>query len=295
MVALVTGANGFLGSYVVRGLGAAGWEVVGAGRPQMEIPSAEFDQLAVRSAAGLVVHCAGPASVPASLEEPARDLQGSVGVLAGVLDVLRNLDPPPRLLLLSSAAVYGQPLRLPVDEDSEPAPVSPYGFHRMACELLVREYNQLYGVPGVTMRIFSAYGEGLRRQILWDICRKAVEEGRIELSGTGRESRDFVHATDVAEAALAIAQRAAFEGEAYNVASGCETTVAELASLLAAELGVPAESVCFGGERRPGDPLRWHGDISRLEALGFSPRTEIERGAVAYAAWARQEIQVGVQ
>ena len=252
MVTLVTGANGFLGGYISRRLSEAGETVIEAGRPEVRLPSTEFDELLVRSRPDTVVHCAGPASVPFSFEDPVADLQGSAGVLATILDRLRRVDPPPRLLLLSSAAVYGEPSGLPVDERAELAPLSPYGFHRMACELVVREFNEVYGVPAATMRIFSAYGEGLQRQIVWDICRKAIQDERVELSGTGLESRDFIHAHDVADAAHAIFEGGSFTNEAYNVGSGRETTIRELALLLVAELGLDADAVLFDGKRRPG-------------------------------------------
>ncbi len=286
MVALVTGANGFLGGYIADALAGAGHEVARAGRPEVEVPSPELARLVRERPPGLVVHCAGPASVAGSMEDPHRDFEGSVVVLSDLLELLRALPDPPRTLLLSSAAVYGEPRSLPIGEDAEPAPLSPYGFHRLACEVIAHEYHEIYGLPTAAMRIFSAYGEGLRRQILWDVCRRLLDEGEAELFGTGEESRDFVHASDVARAALAIADGGAFEGEHYNVASGRETTVAELAGLLARTLGLDPGVITFSGKRRAGDPANWRADIARVAALGFEPRVPIEDGATAYARWA---------
>ena len=121
-----------------------------------------------------------------------------------------------RLLLVSSAAVYGDPERLPVSEDAPLAPISPYGRHRAEAE----EVALQSGAPVVIARVFSAYGEGLRRQVLWDVAQRALVGGPVELSGTGEETRDFVHARDVAAAISAIAQRSAFDGEIVNVATG---------------------------------------------------------------------------
>lgn len=287
MVALVTGAAGFLGGAISKRLADSGWEVVHAGRPHCEIPSPVFGSLLADSTPELIVHCAGPASVADSVACPGADFTGSAGVLASVLDDARRLADPPRFLLLSSAAVYGDPQSLPVAERQPLRPVSPYGYHRVACEQLLREYLDLFGVPAASMRIFSAYGEGLSRQILWDACRMGIEHGIITLHGTGLESRDFIHVDDVAEAALRIVDGGAFECEPYNVGSGSETTIAELAELVRVDLGLPSGAVSFGGDARAGDPLNWRADISRLRALGFRPSMAIEDGVSAYTRWAR--------
>jgi nucleoside-diphosphate-sugar epimerase len=94
VVALVTGADRFLGAHIAHGLAAAGRRIVGAGRPEIEIPSARFGELLSETRPEAVVHCAGPASVGASVQDPLADLEGSVAVLAAVLDGARRLDPP---------------------------------------------------------------------------------------------------------------------------------------------------------------------------------------------------------
>jgi UDP-glucose 4-epimerase len=278
LVALVTGHCGFIGRHVATRLAADGWTVVGAGRPDVEIPSPEFDRLVAARRPQLVVHCAGPASVPASVADPEADRQGSVGVLESLLNRIEGS----RLVLVSSAAVYGDPDALPIAEDAPLKPISPYGRHRVECERLARESGTAVAIA----RVFSAYGEGLRRQVLWDICREALDGGGVELAGTGHESRDFVHVTDVAAAVSRIAARSAFDGEAVNVAGGRETTIAELAGMLVRALGVDAD-VRFTGEARPGDPVRWRADLRRVRALGFEPEWTVEAGVAAYAAWAR--------
>jgi len=277
MSVLVTGHEGFLGRHVLAAFAAARKSVVGAGRPELELASAEFAALVRETRPELVVHCAGPASVLASVEDPDGDRSATLDAIEAVLDAIGRA----RFVLVSSAAVYGQPEQLPVGEDAPLAPVSPYGRHRVEAEQLSRDR----GVPLAIARVFSAYGEGLRRQVLWDVSRRALAGGPVELSGTGAETRDFVHARDVARALAAIAERAAFEGEAYNVATGVETSIARLAELVTGALG--GAEIRFSGARRPGDPERWRADIGRVRELGFEPSVAIEDGAPAYARWAR--------
>jgi UDP-glucose 4-epimerase len=282
VVALVTGSHGFLGRAISAALATGGWTVTGAGRPEHEIPSPEFDELLQAARPSLVVHCAGPASVPASVADPDADRAASVGVTAALLEGLQALSPSPRLILISSAAVYGQPRELPIAEGAPYAPISPYGRHRVECEGIARSR----GLPAVVLRIFSAYGEGLRRQVLWDIAQRALAGGPIELLGSGEESRDFVHASDVGRALLTAAQQAPFDGEAYNLASGVETPIAELAEMLVDALGVERRPV-FTGIARSGDPVRWCADIAALRALGFEPQVPLEEGVARYATWVR--------
>lgn len=292
--AIVTGAAGFLGSRIARALAGAGYDVLGLDRAPVSalgirsevlgLPDDRLGALLSTEEPALVVHTAGPASVGASLEDPAADFRGSVGVTAALLEAVRLHAPSARVILLSSAAVYGNPASLPVAEDAPLAPLSPYGFHKTLVEALGREYAAVYGLKTASLRIFSAYGAGLARQLLWDVCEKARAGGVVRLFGTGEETRDFVHADDVARAVLAIAEGAASGGEPYNIASGTETTVREIAGRLV-DAVAPGTSIEFSGEVREGDPLRWRADISRIAALGFVPQVPLADGVAEYARW----------
>lgn len=279
MVALVTGGHGFIGRRVSARLLGRGWRVHAAGRPETEIPSVSFSRLVERARPDLVVHCAGPASVPDAEESPDADRTASLDVFRSVLE---TVDGGTRVVFVSSAAVYGNPNELPVPESAPLLPISAYGRHRVACEELLRDS----GLPFVIARVFSAYGEGLRRQVLWDIARKALAGGVVELLGTGDESRDFVHVEDVGEAIAAIASETALEDAAVNVGSGEETTIRQLAELLVSELATGAV-LRFTGCRREADPLRWRADVSALSRLGWRPQVGIDEGVRRYAAWVR--------
>lgn len=283
MVALVTGHRGFLGAHAATALAADGWTVAVAGRPDIDIPSSAFDAVVRNVCPRVVVHCAGPASVPAAEEDPAGDRRRSVDVVASLLERLADL-PETRLILVSSAAVYGEPAMLPVTVGARIAPISVYGRHRAECEQLAAAS----GVATAFARVFSAYGEGLERQVWWDIARTAQRGDTVALHGTGAESRDFVHGEDVGRALAAVAAEARFVGEAYNIGTGTETTIAALARALVNALNSPSE-VTFSGRARSGDPLRWRADISLIRSLGFEPRVAIEEGVRRYASW----VQVG--
>ena len=299
--ALVTGSEGFLGRHLVAALIAAGWQTYGLDRqpvvsPQalaayhpLSLPSPAIDGVIEAAQPDAIIHAAGPALVGDSLTEPAADFQGSVGTLFSVLDAARRLAPRCRVLFLSSAAVYGQPAGLPVNESTPHRPLSPYGYHKSLCEQLLGEYHAVYALPTAALRLFSAYGPGLRRQVMWDICRKALASEEIELFGTGDETRDFVHAADAARAAVRTLERAPFEAEAYNVASGEATRISDLARLIIAALG-RGTRLRFTGQARPGDPQRWQADLARIRALGYAPSIPLADGVQDYAHWAMTDL-----
>jgi UDP-glucose 4-epimerase len=300
---IVTGAAGFLGRYISRELTGAGYSVIGIDSVVQEnapisslsqyfsmmLPSSTFSELLKSVQPVALVHCAGRAAVVESVRSPADDFSANVALTFAVLESLRLNAPNCRFLFLSSAAVYGDPSHLPVREDHPVLPLSPYGFHKHLSEEMCREFSTVYGMKSASLRIFSAYGAGLRRQVVWDICRKALCETQVSLFGTGEESRDFVHARDVAQAALCVLKNAPMHGERYNVGTGREESIATLAHTIMKTLNI-AGSPVFTGEVQQGVPCRWQSDITRIRELGFSPRMNLEDGVRSVLQWAKAEL-----
>jgi UDP-glucose 4-epimerase len=278
---LVTGSRGFLGTYLVAEGKARGYQLVED--EGLWFPSAEARAFVAERRPRFVLHAAGQASVAQSLEDPAVDFDSSVVGTHCLLDALRTTKQKARVVFLSSAAVYGEPATLPIRESHAARPISPYGFHKLCAETVLREHAALHGVEAASLRIFSAYGPGLPRQVVYDMIRRIRPGEPLRLDGTGAESRDFVHAADVARAAFDVLERAPAAGEIYNVASGTETTLRTLAEHLRRLCGEgPIE---FSGKRRPGDPANWRADIEALRALGFSPAVALEDGLRQVREW----------
>jgi UDP-glucose 4-epimerase len=299
--ALITGVAGFLGRYIAREFYREGWRVIGVddvppeNAPRdiefhrLHLPDPALATLLAGNPPDACIHAAGRASVAHSITEPAADFRDGVVLTFELLDALRRTAPRCRFVLLSSAAVYGNPASLPILESHPVQPLSPYGFHKRQCELLVEEFARVYSQPALAVRVFSAYGPGLRRQVVWEICERVLTTGRLQLRGTGDESRDFIHAADVARAVALLVERAPAQGEIFNVATGREVTIRELATTLLARLN-PKVAPEFDGETSPGDPRNWRADISRARAIGFAPEIPIEEGLRAEAAWCLAEL-----
>jgi len=294
---LITGAAGFLGTALSYHCARQGMDVVGMDIAPLgdRAPYSSFYQtkgleddlgpILVEYRPTYLVNLAGNADVRRSLLDPREDFLGSAQLFSAVLDLVRRYSGDTKVLLASSAAVYGQPRSLPISENETLQALSPYGFHKWLCELLAREYADIYGLKTASMRIFSAYGAGLKKQILWDLCCKCRDGGMIVLGGDGRESRDFIHADDIASAALCIFRSGVFAGECYNVATGKEITTSTLAHQVLGEFGVPTSRLKFSGIGRAGDPKNWRGDIRLLESLGFKPAVNFPQGISEYVEW----------
>jgi len=300
---LVTGAAGFIGSHAAGLAAARGYDVHGVdltsasgrmpdGVRDHRIADGGLPSMIAELRPDICILAAGRASVGESVADPAPDFKSGPALTFALLDTLRRHAPACRTLFISSAAVYGNPERLPVSEDASAAPISPYGFHKLQCEMLCREFTAVYGMKTAVVRLFSAYGEGLRRQVLWDICRKILCEGRLELMGTGEETRDFLHVQDIAVGLLQVVDRTPMAAEPYNLASGCAVNIRDLAGMLSGALGVRITPE-FSGVAPAGDPLHWRGDSTRMRALGFAPQIPLESGIKAYASWARRQLLGG--
>ena len=286
MRVLITGARGFVGSSLAENAVRKGYEVLGIGRSAQPPPdwygNYAWADVALTDLApiingfqpDLVVHCAGSASVMSSLASPLDDLRATVLTLANMLDGIRRSKLRPVLVFPSSAAVYGNPAHLPVREDEPCRPISPYGFHKVAAEMLVHEYRTCYSLPAVICRIFSLLGERQRRLLLWDLYQQFVgPSAEVVIQGTGDESRDYIHVDELCDTLLEFRRQVESlpaENCIVNVASGVETRIKTVALLVKEILG-SNKPLVFSGKERIGDPIRWVADRTKLDGL----RTEI--------------------
>lgn len=300
----VAGGGGFLGAATCAQLFKQGWRVVslGIGAPDAvrdiaghveglitrDTLDAATDQFGPPD---VVIQAAGGASVGRSWESPRSDFEMSVLSTVEILDYLRDEAPEARLVYVSSAAVYGEQKAATLDEDAPRAPVSPYGAHKLMCEELAAAHSRMHGTGVTVVRFFSLYGDGLRKQLIWDLLRrseKLPDGAALELNGDGNEERDFLHVDDAARV-LERAADAAQKGQflALNGATGHAVTVRELAGAALRAAG-DHRPLAFNGEKRAGDPRRLVGSPDRLgRHLSFEAGITLEEGLQRYVAWYR--------
>jgi UDP-glucose 4-epimerase len=308
--ALVTGGSGFIGSNLVDELLARGNEVVvlddlSTGRREnlaqaLEqgaelvegdvVDTAAVSELVGRVRPDAVFHLAAQIDVRRSVAEP--DFDASVNVVGTVnlLAALREIAPTaPFVFTSTGGAMYGEGegRELPFPEDAAIEPLAPYGQSKLAGEGYVSFYRRVHGIPGVSLRLGNVFGP---RQdphgeagVVAIFCGRLAERKPPTIFGDGRQTRDFVYVGDVAEAMISACERLASGGgegvaDVYNVGTGRETTVLELAERLGSLGGEefePEMAPAREGEiqrssidsRRAESDLDWHAQTSLDEGL----------------------------
>jgi len=297
----VLGAAGFVGRHAARALARAGYEVVGIGHGTWlrdewrewglrEWHMADVSIEALLTYAGepeILIQCAGSGSVAFSMTHPAQDFRRSVDSTLAALDFVRLHAPECRIVLPSSAAVYGTAERMPITIADPLRPESPYGAHKKIAEDLCRSYARTFGIRAAIVRLFSVYGVGLRKQLLWDACSK-LTNGEASFAGTGEELRDWLDVQDAAALLVTAAEHASVECPIVNGGFGKAASVRTIVEGLQRELGVTTPPV-FSGTRRGGDPIGYEADIAEALAWGWRPERTLADGLAAYAAWFLEE------
>src|SRR5581483_929687 len=233
---IVTGAAGFIGSHLAEALGALGHEVVGVdcftdyydpaekeanarGLDVRRLDLAE-DLLELEDVDG-VFHLAGQPGVRSFGDAFRLYLRRNVLATERVLEACTAAGV--RLVFASSSSVYGEAEAYPTPEDTTPAPISPYGITKLACEHLLRAYDG----DAVTLRYFTVYGPRQRPDMFFRrVCDALAAGDSFEIYGSGRQSRSFTYVADAVEATIAAMERAP-SGAVYNVGGGEEASMVE--------------------------------------------------------------------
>jgi dTDP-glucose 4,6-dehydratase/UDP-glucose 4-epimerase len=158
----------------------------------------------------------------------------------------------------------------------------------MYAENVCEEYHRFFSLKTCSVRIFSAYGAGLKKQLFWDLFSKTKTDNPISLFGTGKETRDFIYITDIVNALWLVIKKAPFKSDVYNLANGEEVTIETAASLFYKNLSNKI-IFSFNGEERKGDPQNWEADITKIKQLGFKPSVSFTEGIRNYIEWLKDE------
>jgi UDP-glucose 4-epimerase len=298
-IALILGGAGFIGRNVCREMSSRGFVVHAIGHGKWSHGEMEeygisrwveaditLDILCNAYAAevpDIVIHCCGSGSVASGYCEPIADFERSVSTVMAMLEFARRQSRSLHLVLTSSAAVYGNQGDLDISENAPLNPSSPYGYNKVMAEMLCESYSQFFNIKTKIVRLFSVYGEGLRKQLLWDGLNK-LERGEFSFFGTGSEIRDWIHVSD---AARLVATAATYNENLNVVCNGghVKATTKEVLTMLAQAADSSLLPV-FSGETHPGNPNRLTADTSNtLEQLGFSGEVGLKEGIRRYLKW----------
>ena len=308
MLALVTGGAGFIGSHIVEELLKSGASVrvldnFSSGKREnletfqgdLEIRAGDLRDVeaikAVTRDVELVFHLAAFISVPQSLLEPENCFAINVAGTATLLEAARQAGVR-KVVLSSSAAVYGNTDKFPTDEQTPLMPLSPYALSKQVNELYARLYTQTFNLPVTALRYFNVYGPRQNPNSAYAaaisiFAQRLVNGEPITIYGDGKQSRDFIFVKDVVRANLQAAESDA-AGEAFNICSGQETTLLDLLEELSKVSPIQPE-VRFEAPRS-GDIYRSNGNPEKAAAaFGFRARTSLANGLAQTVAWMKNK------
>lgn len=290
-ITIVTGGAGFIGSNLVDALLTKGYEVriidnLVAGKRENVAKEAVFFETDIRdekalipifAGAHLVFHLAALPRVQYAIEHPVETHDVNVTGTMQVLSAAQQAGVS-RVVLASSAAVYGDCEVMPLREDFRPDPVSPYALHKFIGEEYLKLFSKIYSLSTVSLRFFNVYGprldpEGAYALVVGRFLKMRREGKPLTIVGDGQNTRDYVHVSDVVRALIAAATSDKVgKGEVINVGTGRATSVNELAEY-------------FGGEKTyvPArlEPRASIADISKAKKLlGWEPHVVLKDGIV---------------
>jgi UDP-glucose 4-epimerase len=288
---LITGGAGFIGFHLCKALSNFSsnltiYDNLSSGKFEnvTGIQNAHFvkadilDQKTLFSTpkADLIYHLAAQVVVPYSMDNPVDDFETNTRGTLYVLEKARKDDA--KLVFASSAAVYGNPSKLPTPEEYGHHPFSFYGLSKAVAEDYCNMYHEKYGLDVTILRFANVYGSrchGVINDFLDKIKRNPY---KLEIIGTGEQSRDFIHVSDVVDALLLSAVKEKAKGQTYNVGFGKTTRIVDLAKMILQIMGLTEKTVItITGSSWSGDiDIIWF-DISKAkQELKWTPKIRVE-------------------
>ena len=304
---LVTGGAGFIGSNLVSELVRSGREVTvlddfSTGyRVNLEpfdtvrvVEGDVRDESVVDEAvrgSEVIFHLAASVGNKRSIDNPADDAGINVLGTINILEAARRHGVR-KIVVSSSAGIFGELKTLPIGEDHPVEPDSPYGCTKLCEEKLALAYAKLYPVEVICLRYFNVYGPNQRYDAYGNAIPifvfRMLRGETIYIYGDGEQTRDFVHVADVVRANILAAGASGVSG-AFNIASGTAVTVNALVRIICGYSA--AGCLTEHTSKRPGDVLHSLADISNAKnTFGYAPGVSLEEGLRGYIAWARQDL-----
>lgn len=292
-IAVVTGGAGFVGSHMVDNLLSRGYSVrvidnlVGGREHNIAHHGNNSDIAAewrdIRSLsdndslfkdATHVIHFAGIGDIVPSIEHPTEYMSANVQGTVHVLEAAKNAGTVKKVVYAASSSCYGL-ADTPTDEDHPIQPLYPYALSKYQGEQAAFHWQNVYGLPVNSVRIFNAYGtrsrtSGAYGAVFGVFLKQTLAKKPLTIVGDGTQSRDFLYATDVAEA-FRLAVESELSGRVWNLGAGNPQSVNKLAELLGGEkIYIP---------KRPGEPDCTFANVTRIRSeLGFVPKVSFEEG-----------------
>jgi len=288
---LVTGGAGFIGFHLCKRLSELTsdltiYDNLSSGKKEnvTDVPKAKFvkgdildlKKLCSLEKADLIYHLAAQVVVPYSMENPLEDFETNAKGTIQVLEKVRKDDA--KLVFASSAAVYGNPTVFPTPEEYGFHPFSCYGLSKVVGEEYCQMYQNQYGLDITIMRFANVYGSRCHGVIHDFLDKIAKNPDKLEIIGTGLQSRDFVHVSDVVDALVKVGSDDSANGKTYNIGYGTTTTIIDLAKMMLKILNLQDKTFITTTN------VSWQGDVTKIwfdnskakKELNWNPKVSLE-------------------
>lgn len=275
MKVLITGSSGFIGRNLCKKLCDDGHELIYYDLPERDILDVDEMQDVFSLSPDVVVHMAAQAYVPPGEADP---VSNAITNVAGTVNVLeRAREHGTKVVLCSSGAVYGSLARVPTYEEIVCNPESQYGISKLAAEMYAHFYYEKRGVPVTITRFSSVYGAGRHAGPINAFVERALKGDTLTIYGDGETTRDYTYVDDVVEGLkLCVDGTIPFGGEVYNLASGIQTSLLEVISVIEEIRG---EDLHVQHEPEvPGDIRVNYFDIEKARRWGYNPIVSLTEG-----------------
>lgn len=292
---LIIGSNGFIGKslydYLSSFYNVYGVDVVKANQKyfsQIKLVS-EIENLEGINTFDFIINASGSADVKRSNELPLNDFEKNTLNVYEILSIIKIKSPKTKFINISSGAVYGNKNSAAIETDKL-NPVSTYGFNKKMAENICEHFYNQFKISSFSLRIFSAYGPGLKRQLFWDLYEKSLKTNQIELYGDSTDYRDFIYIDDICEFIKIIIEKNISGYHVFNLSSGLLTTIESAVKSFCNILDKNLK-YSFSGNSIQGYPKGVFADISKAKKFGFVPKYTLKQGLKKTIEWITEQKQ----
>ena len=312
---IVTGGAGFIGSHCVDLLVEKGHHVIvlddlSFGKEENLNSNADFikvdlghfentEKIIVDFNPSHIFHFAANATTKSTAmgwKDPMVDYKINMVGTLNLLESIRVNKLNTQLIYASTAAIYGEPDYIPINEKHVTAPLSPYGISKLSGEKYCYAYFREWGVRTTIIRIFNTYGPRQPRYVMYDQMKKmlACKDGVFQVLGTGEQLRDYAYVSDSVEAFYQVMmQPEKSVGQIFNVAGGNKFAIKDLIVEIKSVLKKEDLQEVFTGESWKGDLKKLWADTSKIrEVLGWKPKVPLRQGLEILADWIEENEKI---
>ena len=297
---LITGSHGYIAKNIAKKLTAKNFTVYGIGKGKWEKKdykkwgyvnqingkltkknlskySCKFD---------FIIHCAGSGLVGLKRKT---DFNNNVKSTISLINFIKETQNKTKIIFMSSYSIYGNDYKDSISEKCVTKPVSNYAINKKKAEICLLNFSKKYRSDLMILRIASLYGDGLKKQLIFDACSK-MSKGVNHFYGTGREKRDFIHISDLVSVVLHFCMKGFSSTNIINCGSGKGRQIKDVLKLISSNLNL-RKKIIFNRKKFNSNPIDLILNIGKLKKIGIRPNKNFKLGIKQYVKWFKRNIQ----